>query len=84
MTKEKSIQKVKFSGKPKQTYNIGRDSFPHNVWKPVTSIQLEHITGNKNIRILFDFNPPINFSLLSERAEVKVVKKSKKRKKEVN
>ena len=82
MTKEKPIQKVKFLGQPGQIYSIGRSSFPRNVWKPVTPAQLDHITGNKNIRILFDFEPLINFSLLSEKAEVRVEKKSKKKKKE--
>ena len=80
MTKIKTIQKVKFLGQPNQTYSIGRTLFPRNVWIKVTPDELQHITGNHKIRILFDFEPLINFSLL--KAETKAVKKSKKKKKE--
>ena len=83
MIKEKPIQKVRFLGQPGQTYSIGRTLFPRNIWKQVTPDELQHIVGNK-IRTLFDFEPLINFSLLTERAEKKAVKKSKKKKKEDN
>ena len=81
MTKDKPIQKVRFLGQPEQIYHIGRESFPHNVWRPVTPDQLQQIIENKKIRALFDFEPLINFSLLAEK---KAVKKSKKKKKEDN
>ena len=84
MTKEKKIQKVRFLGQPGQIYNIGRASFPRNVWKEVTPDQLKHIIGNPKVRDLFDFDPLINFSQLKDKAESKAVKKSKKTKKEDN
>lgn len=84
MTKVKSIQKVRFLGQHGQIYNIGHDSFAHNVWKKVTPEQLQHIVSTPKIRFMFDFNPPINFNLLKEKIEIKKGKKSKKKNKEDN
>jgi hypothetical protein len=71
-----SEQKVKFKGESNQIYHIGRKAFPPNVWIVVSPGELEHLVQT-NVRQLFVFEPPIDFSLLAD--EPVEEKKSRRR-----
>lgn len=73
-------QKVKFKGESNQVYHIGRKSFPSNVWITVTPDELTHLVQD-NVRQLFVFEPPIDFSALKVEELVKEKKSRRKKKK---
>ena len=74
-------QKVKFKGESRQIYHIGQKAFPPNVWITVTPDELAHLV-QANVRQLFVFDPPIDFSSLTadEPVEVKKPRRRKKKK----
>lgn len=71
-------QKAKFNGAPNQIFTIGRSAFASGVWRLISPDELSQLSKGAVYK-KFDFNPPIDFSLIDEKKDLSD-KKAKKRK----
>lgn len=71
-------QKAKFNGAPNQIFTIGRKAFPSGVWVIITPDELSRLS-ERGIYKVFDFNPPVDFTLIDIKEDLPI-KKAKKRK----